>query len=135
MHSMTLSRLLLPTPRANKVNGCNLNSENLANRNKGNLEEMIAKMMLPTPAAADVGQNNEQQQAEEPKYPRPGWELFPTQSPVCGRDDGLSDRLVGIAFPKWRTESIKAYGNAIVPQVAYEIFKAINKYEQNYGQD
>ena len=81
------------------------------------------------------GQNNEQQQAEEPKYPRPGWVRFPTQSPVCGRDDGLSDRLVGIAFPKWRTESIKAYGNAIVPQVAYEIFKAINKYEQNYGQD
>lgn len=81
------------------------------------------------------GQNNEQQQAEEPKYPRPGWVRFPTQPPVCGRDDGLSDRLVGIAFPKWRTESIKAYGNAIVPQVAYEIFKAINKYEQNYGQD
>ena len=81
------------------------------------------------------GQNNEQQQAEEPKYPRPGWELFPPQSPVCGRDDGLSDMLVGISFPKWRAESIKAYGNAIVPQVAYEIFKAINKYEQNYGQD
>ena len=57
------------------------------------------------------------------------WEKFPTQSPVCGRDDGLSDRLVGIAFPKWRTESIKAYGNAIVPQVAYEIFKAIGKCE------
>ena len=58
------------------------------------------------------------------------WEKFPTQSPVCGRDDGLSDRLVGIAFPKWRTESIKAYGNAIVPQVAYEIFKAIGKCEE-----
>ena len=66
---------------------------------------------------------------------QPNWEKFPTQSPVCGRDDGLSDMLVGISFPKWRTESIKAYGNAIVPQVAYEIFKAINKYEQNYGQD
>ena len=66
---------------------------------------------------------------------QPNWEKFPTQSPVCGSDDGLSDMLVGISFPKWRTESIKAYGNAIVPQVAYEIFKAINKYEQNYGQD
>jgi len=76
------------------------------------------------------GQNNEQQQAEEPKYPRPGWVRFPTQSPVCGRDDGLSDRLVGISFPKWRTESIKAYGNAIVPQVAYEIFKAIGRCEE-----
>ena len=61
---------------------------------------------------------------------QPNWEKFPTQSPVCGRDDGLSDRLVGIAFPKWRTESIKAYGNAIVPQVAYEIFKAIGRCEE-----
>lgn len=52
---------------------------------------------------------------------------FPTQSPVCSRDDGFSDRLDGITFSKWRKESIKAYGNAIVPQVAYEIFKAIEK--------
>ena len=35
----------------------------------------------------------------------------------------------GITFSKWRQESIKAYGNAIVPQVAYEIFKAIEKYK------
>lgn len=52
---------------------------------------------------------------------------FPTQPPICGGDDGLPSELDGITFPKWRTESIKAYGNAIVPQVAYEIFKAINK--------
>jgi DNA (cytosine-5)-methyltransferase 1 len=37
--------------------------------------------------------------------------------------------LDSISFPKWRNESIKAYGNAIVPQVAYQIFKTINKYE------
>lgn len=53
------------------------------------------------------------------------WEGFPTQSPVCSGDDGLSSRLDGITFPRWRTESIKGYGNAIVPQVMYEIFKAI----------
>lgn len=53
------------------------------------------------------------------------WEKFPTQSPICSRDDGLSGRLDGITFSKWRQESVKAYGNAIVPQVAYEIFKAI----------
>jgi len=51
---------------------------------------------------------------------------WPTQSPICSRDDGLSRRLDGITFPKWRQESIKAYGNAIVPQVALQIFKAIN---------
>lgn len=56
-----------------------------------------------------------------------GWENFPTQSPVCCRNDGLSTELDGITFSKWREESVKAYGNAIVPQVAYEIFKAIQE--------
>jgi DNA (cytosine-5)-methyltransferase 1 len=37
--------------------------------------------------------------------------------------------LDGITFPKWRKFSIGAYGNAIVPQVAYQIFKAIQQYE------
>jgi hypothetical protein len=33
-------------------------------------------------------------------------------------------------FESWhRNESIKAAGNAIVPQVAYQIFKAINQME------
>lgn len=53
------------------------------------------------------------------------WEKFPTQSPICIGDDGISGRLDGITFSKWRQESVKAYGNAIVPQVAYEIFKTI----------
>ena len=56
---------------------------------------------------------------------------FPTQSPICGGDDGLPRELDGITFSKWRTESIKAYGNAIVPQVALQIFKAIHNYEQH----
>jgi DNA (cytosine-5)-methyltransferase 1 len=58
---------------------------------------------------------------------KPDWQNFPTQSPICGGDDGISSELDGITFSKWRAESIKAYGNAIVPQVAYEIFKAITK--------
>jgi DNA (cytosine-5)-methyltransferase 1 len=58
---------------------------------------------------------------------RNNWDEFPTQSPVCSGDDGLSSELDGITFPKWRNETIKAYGNAIVPQVAYQIFKAIEK--------
>ncbi|MEG0899048.1 MAG: DNA cytosine methyltransferase [Oscillospiraceae bacterium] len=57
------------------------------------------------------------------------WSDFPTQSPVCGRNDGLSYGLDGITFPRWRSESIKAYGNAIVPQVVYQILKTINEYE------
>ena len=52
-----LNLSLLPTPRANKVNGCDLTSPALANRNKGNLEKVVAKIvqsqLLPTPTADD----------------------------------------------------------------------------------
>jgi DNA (cytosine-5)-methyltransferase 1 len=57
------------------------------------------------------------------------WENFPTVSPICTGDDGIPDRLDSITFPKWRNESIKAGGNAVVPQVVYQIFKAIEQYE------
>ena len=57
------------------------------------------------------------------------WENFPTQSPICGGNDGIPKELDNITFSKWKNESIKAYGNAIVPQVAYEIFKAIQSFE------
>jgi len=51
---------------------------------------------------------------------------FPTQSPFCSGDDGIPAQLDGITFPKWRAESIKGYGNAIVPQIAYQLFQIIN---------
>lgn len=50
-------------------------------------------------------------------------------------DDGLPREVDGVSysFAKWRNESIKAYGNAIVPQVAMEIFRAIKRtVELNY---
>jgi DNA (cytosine-5)-methyltransferase 1 len=63
-------------------------------------------------------------------YSPTNWKTFPTQSPICGGNDGISYKLDKITFSKWRNESIKAYGNAIVPQVALQIFKTINLYEQ-----
>ncbi|MDD6553456.1 MAG: DNA cytosine methyltransferase, partial [Prevotellaceae bacterium] len=62
------------------------------------------------------------------------WRDFPTVSPVCSRHDGLPfdvDRLT-VPYPGWRAQSVKAYGNSMVPQVMYEIFKAIEKSE-GYG--
>jgi DNA (cytosine-5)-methyltransferase 1 len=72
-------------------------------------------------------QTNEFNENNSKRQPRMDWEKFPTQSPICGGDDGLPTELDGITFSKWRNESIKAYGNAIVPQVAYQIFKAIQE--------
>lgn len=43
---------------------------------------------------------------------------------LCTLDDGLSD---GLVRPRgWRNAALKAAGNAIVPQVAEQIFRAIN---------
>jgi DNA (cytosine-5)-methyltransferase 1 len=78
-------------------------------------------------------QTNESNQNNSKRQSRMDWENFPTQSPVCSGDDGLSTELDGITFSKWRAESIKAYGNAIVPQVAYQIFKAIQLTNENTG--
>jgi hypothetical protein len=60
-HSMGLAYRahhdLLPTPRANVVNGCDLDNPKLAERNKSNLEEEVAKAvvngLLPTPTAIE----------------------------------------------------------------------------------
>ena len=77
----------------------------------------------------DISENDEQGNVTDATKSKRknNWNQFPTQSPICGGDDGLPTQLDGITFPKWRQESIKGYGNAIVPQVAYEIFKVIEQ--------
>ena len=55
------------------------------------------------------------------------WQNFPTEPAICGGNDGIPDRLDNITFPKWRNESIKAYGNAVVPQLILPIFQTIEK--------
>lgn len=70
------------------------------------------------------------------------WKDFPTQPPVCRGNDGISELLdvdaifKGVswtgkssAYTRWRTETIKAYGNAMVPQVIFQIYKYIDDIE------
>jgi len=61
---------------------------------------------------------------------QPRWDEFPTEAPIYSGNDGIPKKLDGITFPKWRNECIKAYGNAVVPQIPYQIFKAINEIEK-----
>lgn len=60
---------------------------------------------------------------------RTKWEDFPTEPPVRSGNDGVPAKLDGITISKWCEESLMAGGNAIVPQVAFEIFKAVELYE------
>lgn len=47
------------------------------------------------------------------------WDQWPAQPALCRRDDGIPHRV----------DRIKSLGNAIVPQVAIQIFKTIQLYE------
>lgn len=64
--------------------------------------------------------------------PQEKWVAFPTISAVHRRNDGIPFNVdsLAILFGKWRTETIKAYGNAIVPQVMYRIFEAVEAVER-----
>ena len=82
------------------------------------------------PERNDEQVRNEAHPAVERHDSIPNWENFPTQSPVCNRNDGFPGELAGLSFPAWRRESVKALGNAIVPQVVLRIFETIDKYEK-----
>jgi DNA (cytosine-5)-methyltransferase 1 len=80
------------------------------------------------------GSNKDRPETTERHFSAPfqhnTWQNFPTQSPICTGNDEFSSRLDGITFSKWRNESIKAAGNAVVPQVVLQIFKAIEAYNK-----
>jgi len=115
---------------------CNCNNEKHASKGWFDALNDIDKATLHTNGTSK--QREHIGQAWEGEFNRPDsrngvdyFQNFPTQSPICSGDDGLPTELDGITFSKWRTESIKAYGNAIVPQVAYEIFKVVRGVHQH----
>lgn len=77
----------------------------------------------PSPREADGGEARD-------VPPNRGFEAFPSQSPLRLRDDGLPDRMAdetvfeGSSL-KWIKGCLHGLGNAWCPQVAFEIFKAI----------
>lgn len=149
---MDMERTLLEGRKWNKkADGFNFNNTNATNTNSDGQQRSNSKHEINTSkgginALNDIEQNNikysesigqkyalENRELERGRFrqsnKRNMWDTFPSQSPICGGDDGLPKELDGITFPKWRNESIKAYGNAIVPQVAEQIFKTIIDYE------
>jgi DNA (cytosine-5)-methyltransferase 1 len=76
-----------------------------------------------------------ERKSPETEDARPGWESnWPEIAQrLCRMDDGIPSRLGGLTggdyklYPWWRTQALKAYGNAIVPKVAEQIMQAINE--------
>ena len=73
------------------------------------------------------------------KFERKSWERswLEVATELCGVDDGLPAELDGLELSKsrHRIERLKALGNAIVPQVAVEIMRAIKEADENIGND
>jgi len=94
------------------------------------------------------GFSDSEQEKEWQKYRVVDDGRWPTQPPVCRRDDGfpegldtitvqgrkgtrtLSDKQAAIL---WKKESLMMYGNAVVPQVVYQIFQSIALFIHSLG--
>jgi hypothetical protein len=130
---------MLPTPKASDFKGSG-SKESLDKRNRGQNNDLSSWATLNTD-----GKNaklNPQFVAEMMGFPN-GWtekpfentgtksfdaisfDDFPNCYPIVQEEFEPND----MSYSKWRRESIKGYGNAVVPKVVLEIFKAIEKFE------
>ena len=113
------SGLLIRKKKTHAINGINGGIRYASNSNGTNNKTRAHGQILGQPHREKTNGHCNVERSNQ-------WQNFPTQSPICSGDDGIPDKLDGIAFSKWRNESIKGYGNAIVPQIAYQLFQIIN---------
>ena len=94
----------------------------------------IGREQRPSKDIQSEGKKPERQNSHYSGWER-DWREVAAATCNARMDDGLPREVDGVSysFAKWRNGSIKAYGNAIVPQVAMEIFRAIKMtVELNY---
>ena len=116
------------------ANSCNTGVESMRGRQTEILSAGVVAHAKGTRSARELFGKQKQIQSDRQncRIDKSDFADFPTQSPVCSRNDGLPFRVADltISFPKWRSTSIEALGNSWVPKVAYEIFKAIDNYDK-----
>jgi len=143
-HSINIANLahrgLLCTPTAQASRGNTSDA-----RGKGNLTDQIAEMKISDKEVTSLSPKFVAEMMGYPsnytelpfmtksdklkQYDMDIFEQFPSENPICNESDFELDALNDLTFRKWREGSIEAYGNAIVPQVAMQIFRAIEQYE------
>lgn len=96
-----------------------------AHRNSQRVNTGLREVQEPH---GEISKRNEYAKLSYPDWGR-DWQEVALATCHDSVDDGLPREVDGLTYSatKWRRESLKAYGNAIVPQVAMEIFKAIRK--------
>lgn len=88
---------------------------------------------------SDKGVRPESQEPVRPNHQYPDWLRPWTEVAFATCDDSMDDGLprlvdgVSVSRAKWRSDSLKAYGNGIVPQVAMEIMRAIRGAEEAHA--
>lgn len=55
-----------------------------------------------------------------------------SEPPALCLDDGFSGKIFGLSESQYRKQQIMAYGNAVVPEIPYLIFKGIQEIITNY---
>lgn len=108
-----------------------LNASPFANNEK--YGSWICDANVPDTECLGRVQSNEKSEPKFTSQDIPDWRSFPTQSPLCDGDDGLPTELDGITISRHRRETIKAGGNAIVPQLGYHIFKSIAEVDCHFA--
>ena len=129
------SNIERPCGEQDVANSANARSESVQQGRKDRISEFgVVAHAKGARSAQELFGKQEQIQSDRQncRIDKSDFRCFPTQSPICNRNDVLPFRMADltISFPKWRSKSIEALGNAWVPQVAFEIFKAINEIQK-----
>jgi DNA (cytosine-5)-methyltransferase 1 len=97
---------------------------------KGNVTDGNGERFQGSEIIGSTGEIGQREKQFTSRLLRTNWEEFPTQPPICTGDDGLPTELDGIAVSKWKKQTIMASGNAIVPNIAYNIFQVIQQMDK-----
>lgn len=131
-HTVTLPPRLLPTPRASlEAARLNVNNKKMAAKKEAiYLENAVAGLVVRAGVSGIFRMNHRfalTMMGYAPNHCAAGYERI--LRTVCLSDDEIEE-AIHRADKRFNEEALRAAGNAIVPQVAYEIIRGIVEIER-----